>query len=44
LKNNRNFISAVVKINGLLLEYASDELKNNYLIVYIAVKNNGLAL
>ena len=33
-----------VKLNGLALEYASDELKQNKEIVLEAVKENGYAL
>ena len=38
-------LSLAVQKNGLSLKYASDELKNNFEIVKIAVqKNRGLAL
>ena len=33
-----------VKLNGLALQFASEELKKNKELVMLAVKNNGLAL
>ena len=43
-KNDYNYILSSVKINGLILEFASDKLQKNYNIVLEAVKQNGLSL
>jgi hypothetical protein len=37
LKNNKNVVLDAVKIRGLLLEHASDELKNDKDVVLSAV-------
>jgi hypothetical protein len=42
--NNYEFVQLAVSNNGLALQYASDELKNDENIVQLAVTNNGLAL
>ena len=41
---NRDMVLKAVQENGLALEYASDELKDDVEIVITAVNNNGLAL
>ena len=45
IKNNKNIVLAVMKKNGYLLEYTSDELKNDREVVITAISNsNGQAL
>ena len=45
IKNNKNIVLAVMKKNGYLLEYTSDELKNDHEVVITAINNsNGQAL
>ena len=42
--SNREIILEAVKINGMLIQYATNELKDDKEIVLIAVKNDGAAL
>ena len=45
IKNDKNIVLAVMKKNGFLLEYTSDELKNDREVVIAAISNsNGQAL
>jgi hypothetical protein len=41
---NRNFIQIILADEGMILEFASNELKNDFEVVQQAVEQNGMAL
>jgi hypothetical protein len=44
VKNNKEIVLALIKINWFVLQYANEELKNDKEVVMEAVKQNGWAL
>ena len=44
MKNDKDFVVAIVKIHGYNLKHASKDLKNDKEVVLEAIKNNGWSL